>query len=418
MKTEQHQISENHAYYTDCDRICLLTKNLYNKTLFDLRQIYFHNQKVYRDGKGKKQSYLSWHAYVKKHRQHADFLALGSGRLATQTVKRAFTNWSAFWKALSAWSQHPDRFKSRPIPDYKDPKSGRFLAIFERQAVSNKWKEGIIKLTTTNWELPFQNKDCNKLCEVRIIPRLGYYIVEIVYEDVITGVVPGGTRIAAIDPGLNNLATVVATKVPRALIVNGRPAKAINAYYNKQVAEAKSLLPSGVYNSKRINRMLRRRANKIKDYCHKASTGLVNSLYVVGVNRIVMGHNKGQKQNINLGKRTNQNFVMLPRTMFNSMVKYKAEANGMIYRETEESYTSKTSAIDLDFLPTIGCKPKKWKPSGKRVKRGLYKSKDGTLINADVNGAVNILRKVIRNEPCSDWIKGLAVTPARLFISP
>lgn len=352
-------------------------------------------------------------------------MAVGSGRLATEVVKKAFTNWNSFWKALQSYSKHPERFKAKPrIPNYKDPKTGRFLAAFTYQAVSNKWKEGIITPATTNWVLPFMNKEqAKKLCEVRVVPRPGYYTIEVVYEEELTGVLPGGERIAAIDPGLNNLATVVATGVDQALLVNGRPAKAINAYYNKLIAKAKSDLPEGIFTSRYINNLWRRRQNKLKDYCHKASTALVNKLYSKGVNQIVMGHNQGQKQNINLGKRTNQNFVMLPRTLFNSMIKYKAEANGMIYRETEESYTSKTSAIDLDYLPSIGRKPEGWKPSGKRIKRGLYKSKEGMLINADVNGAVNILRKVIsskviRKELSSDWIKGLVVTPARLLVRP
>ena len=167
-----------------------------------------------------------------------------------------------------------------------------------------------------------------------------------------------------------------------------------------------------------IHNLWRRRENKIKNYLHLVTTRLADKLYELGVSRVIMGYNKDQKQNINLGNKTNQNFVMLPRLTVNSMLRYKLMEKGMSYIETEEAYTSKASALDGDALFTIkDPKRKGYSFSGRRLSRGLYRSSDKTLINADVNGAINIMRKVIQNVP-TDWIRGLVVTPVRLQLEP
>ena len=167
-----------------------------------------------------------------------------------------------------------------------------------------------------------------------------------------------------------------------------------------------------------IHNLWRRRENKIKNYLHLVTTRLSDKLYELGVSHVIMGYNKDQKQNINLGNKTNQNFVMLPRLTVNSMLRYKLMERGISYQETEEAYTSKASALDNDSLFTItDPKRKGYSFSGRRLSRGLYRSSDKTLINADVNGAVNIMRKVIQNVP-TDWIRGLVVTPVRLLLEP
>lgn len=174
-------------------------------------------------------------------------------------------------------------------------------------------------------------------------------------------------------------------------IVNGKPLKSINQFYNKRKANLQSKLKNNAKNSKRISSLSLKRNNKINDYLHKSTTFIVNYLVSNNIANLIVGHNKEWKQDINIGKKNNQNFVSIPHSRFKELLKYKCELEGITYIETEESYTSKCSFLDNEEI----CKHESYK--GKRVKRGLFKSNDGTLINADVNGSLNILKKVVGN---------------------
>lgn len=196
-----------------------------------------------------------------------------------------------------------------------------------------------------------------------------------------------------VDIGINNLATVGGNKI-NPVLINGRPLKSINQFYNKQLAKLKSRQDTcknkNVHSSK-IRKLTQKRNNKIKDYLHKASRKLVNHLVSNSVSKIVIGHNKNWKQDINLGKSNNQKFVQIPFSMFIHMVTYKSQLEGIEVIVREESYTSKCSFLDNEEIRK--CETYK----GKRIKRGLFRSYDGRLINADLNGALNILRKEIPN---------------------
>jgi putative transposase len=192
------------------------------------------------------------------------------------------------------------------------------------------------------------------------------------------------------DLGLNNLGTV-GSNVVKPFIINGKPLKSINQFYNKRVSNLKSKLTNGKKTSKRIKSLTDKRNNKIKDYLHKASTILVNQLVSNDLNTLIIGNNKGWKQDINIGKRNNQSFVQIPYSTFIKMIEYKCKLVGINVLITEESYTSKCSFLDSEDIK----KQKEYK--GKRIKRGLFKSSEGVLINADVNGSLNILRKVVGN---------------------
>ena len=195
---------------------------------------------------------------------------------------------------------------------------------------------------------------------------------------------------AGIDIGLNNLATIGFNN-GKGLIINGRPLKSINQYYNKKKSELSSELErrNKSKNSKRLNRLTTKRNNKVKDYLHKASTMLVNQLISNNVCKVVIGKNDGWKKEINIGKRNNQNFVNIPHAVFIEMVCYKCKLNGIEVVLREESYTSKCSFIDNEPIK------KHDSYAGRRVKRGLFRSENGTFINADLNGALNILRKEV-----------------------
>lgn len=189
-----------------------------------------------------------------------------------------------------------------------------------------------------------------------------------------------------IDIGLDNLASCVSNN-GSCFIINGRPLKSINQYYNKRLAFLKSKLKDNKQISKRIRLLTNKRNNKIKDYLHKASRILINHVVSNGINTIIIGHNKCWKQEINIGKRNNQNFVSIPFNMFISMISYKATLEGINVKIVEESYTSKCSFLDNERI----CKHESYK--GRRAKRGLFKTSFGKIINADINGAFNIIRK-------------------------
>ena len=195
----------------------------------------------------------------------------------------------------------------------------------------------------------------------------------------------------SIDLGLNNLMTCYDTKNNKSFIVNGKPAKSINQYYNKKKITLQNNLIKNhnKYTSNRLNNLTLKRNNKISDYLHKSSRFIVNYCVENQISNIIVGYNKEWKQEINIGKKNNQNFVQIPHKNLINMLEYKSKLEGINFIQNEESYTSKCSALDLESLN------KHDNYMGKRVKRGLFVSSNGIKINADLNGALNILRKVV-----------------------
>lgn len=203
------------------------------------------------------------------------------------------------------------------------------------------------------------------------------------------------SRYFSIDPGLNNIVSIYNNIGIRPLLYNGRPIKSINQYYNKTRARLRSELPKNVRTSKRLKRLSIKRSNKIDYEMHKISSHIINEAVRNNISKIFIGNNVGWKNEINIGKRNNQNFVNIPHAKLFHQLSYKASLKGIDVIFTEESYTSKASFFDRDGLSVYG-NPDNHKFSGKRIKRGLYKDSKGNVWNADLNGAANIMRK------CSD----------------
>jgi len=207
-------------------------------------------------------------------------------------------------------------------------------------------------------------------------------------------------RIASIDLGVNNLATVT-SNVFSPVIINGKPLKSINQFSNKEIAKAQSLLPKDVYTSKRIAFLYGKRYLKIQDYLHKAGKQLVNYLVSQTIDLLIIGKNHGWKQNTRLSKVNNQKFVQIPFSRFAQILEYLCEEQGINVVYQEESYTSKASFLNNDEIPVFG-EPTDMAFSGKRVQRGLYKTVNGDMINADVNGSYNIMKKYLENNAAWD----------------
>ena len=244
------------------------------------------------------------------------------------------------------------------------------------------------------------NLDWGLLKEVTILPRNGELYLDFSMLDTRT-LKPNLDKPTAryrernlalgIDPGLNNWLACV-DNLGNSLIVDGFHVKSMTQNYNRLVGKKKTGKPEGFW-SKDLSKITEKRNRQMRDAVNKATRLVVNHCLNNRIGKIVFGWNKGQKDSINLGKKTNQKFVQTPTAKLKSRIEQLCELYGIEYIETEESYTSKASFLDGDSLPVFGEKPSGWKASGKRVKRGLYQSADGSLINADLNGAANILRK-------------------------
>ena len=300
-------------------------------------------------------------------------------------------DWKSFFKAHQAYKQNPNKFTGRPrLPGYKNKDKGQHMLIFTNQQC--KIKNAFITFPKKT-NLPLLKTTVDSLQQVRIIPKYKHFVVEVVYKKEVQEHELSKENILGIDLGLNNLATVVSNQPAVApMLINGSPLKSINQFFNKRKAELMSFI-GDKGESNKIASLSRKRNQKINDYLHKASTTIIQYAIETNTGLIIVGANDHWKQNINIGKQNNQNFVSVPFDTFKSMLAYKCEEQGIDIVFTEESYTSKCSNLDNDVLPKFE-KGIQHTFSGKRVKRGLYKWSKG-LINADLNGALGIIRKVV-----------------------
>ena len=375
--TEIHQIRPNHKLYSICDELCFKSKNLYNAALFEFRQSFFD----------KDLDTLTWQNInrIFNQRNQFDYRELPS-KVSNTVLKKLGNNISSFWSLV----KKSDYNKKVKLPKYLHKTDDRFIVEFNKQTFSNKRDEDnnlIICKSSLNLRIPTK---VEKPQQIRIIPKVGCYVIEIVYE-IEENRLKQNQRVAAIDLGLNNLATVVTNDGDNPILISGRKIKSINQYYNKMTSKKKSLLPYNVFTSKSLDRLWLKRNNKISYEIHKVTKFLANYFDERDVSKVIIGNNSGWKNEINLGKRNNQNFVNIPYTKFINQLTYKCELLGITVIVREESYTSKASFLDYDEIPNYKDEviPKF---SGKRIKRGLYRS-TFRKINADVNGAYNTMVK-------------------------
>ena len=375
--TETHQIRPNHKLYSICDELCFKSKNLYNAALFEFRQSYFD----------KEADTLTWQNLNRIFNQNNqfDYRELPS-KVSNTVLKKLGNNISSFWSLI----KKSDYNKKVRLPKYLHKTDGRFIVEFNKQTFSNKRDEDnnlIICKSSLDLRIPTKVETPQ---QVRIVPKVGCYVIEVIYE-IKENKLKQNQRVAAIDLGLNNLATVVTNDGDNPILISGRKIKSINQYYNKMTSKKKSLLPYNVFTSKSLDRLWLKRNNKISYEIHKITKFLANYFDERDVSKVIVGNNSGWKNGINLGKRNNQNFVNIPYSKFINQLTYKCQMLGITVITREESYTSKASFLDYDEIPNYNDEIKP-KFSGKRIKRGLYRSTT-RKINADVNGAYNIMAK-------------------------
>jgi putative transposase len=285
------------------------------------------------------------------------------------------------------------------LPGYRH--SGMALVTFTGRSV--KLKDGMLRFPLgskvkawfglDSFFLPMpSNLDFKAIREYRILPRNGCFYLELIYktENIQANVDPA--KCLAIDHGIDNWLTGI-SNAGTSFIIDGKHLKSLNQGYNKRVASLRSGKANG-YWSKRLASLTEKRNRQMRDAVNKAARKVIQHCLNNQIGTVVFGWNKGQKDSANMGKKTNQKFVQIPTGRLKDRIAQLCEQHGIKFVETEESYSSKASFVDNDFLPTFGEKPEGWKASGKRLKRGLYRTAQGWLINADANGGANIARKV------------------------
>lgn len=384
-----------------------LVKNLYNHANYLARKEFAETGKWLRA--------YDLDPLLRQDRDYPDYRNMPVAQSAQQTLHLLERDWKSFFRSIKDWSKNKDKYLGKPkLPKYK-PKDGRMVFILTNQQLRlrrdllhfpKSFNGFTIKprcVTLSNFE---------KINQIRIVPNNQIFCVEIIYSVSITDtLLPDNSRYMSIDLGLDNLATIVTNAGLNPIIVNGKGLKSNNQYYNKQKAYYQSIAKSmnGKFYTTRLYRLTQKRNFKIEDSLHKISKFIVNSAISNDIHTIVIGNNKNWKQSISLGKRTNQSFVSIPHRKLIEKIIYKARNAGINVILTEESYTSGTSVLD-------GEPPQKeFYNKDRRIYRGLFVSNNGTYINADVNAAYQIMKKVFPNV-FADGIEGVVLHPVRVNI--
>lgn len=361
LLVERHYTKGN----TEIVRLCSMSKELYNRANYLMRQAWFNKQRL-----------PDINILVAETKDLNCFRQLHNTKTAKQTIRKVLTDWSNFRKALKAYGKDRSKFVRCPKPPHYKDKMAQ--VIFYNETIKGGQKgTPLERLTATNncFSVPYREG----YKQVVITPKTFGFVIEVQYEskekEKKTKVI-SNDKACTIDIGLNCLAAITYDQ-NRPILVNGRIVKSINQWYNKRPCK---------------NR-LRKRYFRLENYFHHVSKFIVNLCVKHGIGRIIVGKNDGWKSGINLGKKTNQAFCFVPTYLLLEKIKYKATIAGIDVTFTEERYTSKASFYDGDPLPKYGDPMPEF--SGHRKYRGLYVSKDGFAVNADVNGSLNIGRKVI-----------------------
>jgi len=449
-RTRQYRINSTHNLYSYCRDICGASARLYNRANFILRQyssavkamdefkpLFSNQMKVLRlvratlsgtkyQPNGAWMTYGSMDYLLKATRDKA-YYGLPS-QSNQQILKLLMRDYKSFFEALKVYAKNPSAFTGRPkLPRYVKEGKGK-TAILTNQICRIK-DELYLRFPGTKEMLRLSNEPFSgTLKEVRIKPCGRDFVIDVVMDTEMKGIAPrddstilkdlagmtdiSGKRVMAIDPGTDNIAAVVNNFGSKPFIIKGGVIKSINQYYNKEMARlaACAMTCNKRYRTRRMSVLTEKRNRRIKDQFHKISRRIADYARDSHVDVVVMGHNVFQKQEADMGHMNNQNFVQIPMLIFADMLRYKLAEYGIEFALTEESYTSKADFLAKDELP-VYCKGDStpYSFSGRRIKRGLYRHYDGTVTNADINGAANILRKVFPK--VTQWDRGIVDMP-------
>lgn len=400
--------------YRTIRELCHVAKNLTNEAIYNIRQYYF--------AEGEYLNYQKNYVLLK----NSDNYRTLNSNMAQQILKEVDGSFKSFFGLLKLAKKGKYSFKDCRLPNYL-PKDGYTTLVI-----------GFIRLNGDRLVLPFSQsykKTHNpveikippilvdkKIKEIRIIPKANarFFEIQYTYEAECIQRNLNTSNALAIDLGINNLVTAVSSK-GRSFIIDGRRLKSINQWFNKENASLQSIKDKQRFGKKTTNRqktIARNRNNKVNDYMSKAARKVIDYCIENDIGTLVVGYNETFQRNARIGKVNNQNFVNIPYGKLRKKLEYLCELNGIAYVKQEESYTSKASFWDKDDIPVYNeDNPKHYVFSGKRVHRGLYKCSDGKMLNADVNGALNILRKSSVVDLKVLYSRGDVDTPVRIRVA-
>lgn len=405
--------------------ICHLSKNVYNESVYNIRQHYFAEK-----------TYLRYEANYYQMKDSKNYILLGSN-ISQQSMRAADQSFKSFFALMKKTKQgFYERWRVK-LPGYL-PKDGFYSVVFAHAGRSS-LKDGCFKVPVSRGlkerykglKLNIKIPDYilgKKIHQIQIVPKHKgrYFEVRFIFDDVDANnhkdennhnLDP--TKALSIDLGVNNFATCVTTDGD-SFIIDGRKIKSQNQWYNKELSRLSSIKDHQKIKgcTKKQYQITRKRNNQIKDFTYKASKYIVSYCLSHNVGNLVIGYNDGFQYKANLGKINNQQFVMIPYGQFKFRLEYLCKEVGINYVEQEESYTSKASFWDKDIIPTWNPQnPKQGNFSGKRIHRGLYQTKSGKILNADVNGALNILRKSNVVDLSVLYSRGEVLSPMRIKLS-
>ena len=399
-RVEKHIIKSSNAFFSMLIDFCHKSKNLYNHANYLVRQAFTSqdNSKWIR--------YAELDKFLKTDEEYPDYKEMPTAQSAQQILRLLDSNWKAFFASIKDWSKNKDKYLGKPkLPKYLK-KNGNFLLILTNQNCKLRNESLYFPKAFKGFTLTpkfIKKENFVSFQQIRIIPKRNRIIAELVYNINVPEKKSDNQRYIGIDIGVDNLATVCNNTGEKAFIINGKPLKSVNQYYNKKISHYREIakrMNNSDY-SKRMDRLTEKRNSKIDDYLHKASRYIIDYCLKHNIGTITIGKNKEWKQNVNLSKRINQHFVQIPFARLIEMIEYKAEEYGIAVVTTEESYTSGTSFIDNE-------EPVKENYNkSRRVHRGLFVSDSGITINADLNGAYQILKKVVPIK----WDRGCVLHP-------
>jgi putative transposase len=395
--TEQIQLKSS----LGLSHLCFLAKNLYNQANFQFRQFFFHLNEII--------NYYDLDFILKDK----DCYKALPAQTNQQVLRLVIRNWISYFKGAKAYKENSSNFLNKPrFPKYKS-KNSECIAIFTNQ--NTRIKNGYIHFPKMCHLQPVKTR-ITKYQQVRIVPKANCYALEIVYNCQEIDLQLSRNNVLGIDLGLTNLATVANNIGLHPIVIKGGVAKSSNQFYNKINAKLQSMKDKQHYEfqTKKQQRLLRKRNNVIYDVFHKTSRWIINYCVKNDTGTIIIGYNKLWKQAIRLGKRTNQNFAQIPFSKLIAMIEYKAKLFGIQVIQHEESYTSKCSFLDNESIKKhnvyCGKRLRKIVIHGQKMKCNLFQCDNGKIINGDVNAAYNILKKAVPSAFAEELV-GLVLSP-------
>lgn len=400
--------------YLSLKGLCHTAKNLTNEAIYNVRQYYFTEGE-----------FLKYEKNYTLLKNSPNYKTLNSN-MAQQILKEVDGSFKSFFGLLKLAKKGKYAFKDCKLPKYL-PKDGYTTLVI-----------GFVRLKGNKLIIPFSNSFKKthkpveitippilldkKVKEIRIIPKANarFFEIQYTYEAECIQRNLNKNNALAIDLGINNLATCV-TSAGKSFIIDGRRLKSINQWFNKENARLQSIKDKQHFGKKTTNRqkaIARDRNNKVNDYMNKAARKVIDYCIKNNIGTLIVGYNETFQRNSHIGKQNNQNFVSIPYGKLREKLECLCELNDIAFVKQEESYTSKASFWDKDTIPVYNSdNPQVYAFSGKRVHRGLYKRADGKVFNADVNGALNILRKSNVVSLDALYSSGEVDTPIRIRIA-